>query len=308
MGAQPLKKNGVSKPKSGEWREEKITEDEDGLDHKEVTFLRRLSKNKIALVCAIYLILLVLCSVFANWLTSYDPLRGTLSERMLPIGSPGHILGTDELGRDMWARVIYGSRLSLIAAIFPVLLGTTIGSILGIVSGYIGGKIETIIMRVLDVFYAFPAILLAIAFAAVVGSGLKTILVCLTIIMIPPVARVAMSATKKVAHMEYIEAARTSGASSISIMYDQLFRNIFSPIFVYSSTLLGLALLFASGLSFLGLGVAPPTPEWGFMLNSLRDSIFVSPMIAIVPGFFIFITSMAFNLLSDGIRDAMEEK
>jgi len=275
---------------------------------REATFLSRLFRNKLAAVSGIYLVLLCIGAIFADQLTPYDPLQGNLRERMQPIGAPGHFLGTDEQGRDIWARIIFGARMSLTAALAPVAAGTLIGGALGIVSGYFGGRVETAIMRMLDVFYAFPAVLFAIALAAIIGTGLFTMILCMTLVFIPPIARVAMTAAKKVAHMEYVEAAKTSGAGPLSIIFRHVLRNVFSPILVYASTLLGVSMLMASGLSFLGLGVSPPAPEWGFMLNSLKDVIFLKPLITFVPGFFIFITSLAFNLLGDGIRDALNER
>ncbi|MBM7573702.1 ABC transporter permease [Aquibacillus albus] len=308
MSVQPLKKENKANHVVVTNKVKPETTDSQVDDNFEISFWNKFKRNKIAVICGAYLILIVFCAVFAPFLTTYSPTQGELASRILPIGSEGHFLGTDEQGRDMWTRIIFGARLSLLAAFVPVLIGTMIGSILGIVSGYFGGRIETLIMRNLDIYYAFPAIILAIALAAVIGSGLGTIIISLSFIMIPPISRVAMSATKKVAHMEYIDAAKTSGAGHVKIMYYHIFPNVFSPIFVYASTLLGLSLLFASGLSFLGLGVEPPIAEWGFMLNSLKDLVIISPMITFTPGFFIFITALALNLFSDGIRDAMQEK
>lgn len=268
------------------------------------TFIKKFRRKKLAVASGIYLILLLFASLFVGFLTPYDPNVGVITDRLQPIGTEGHILGTDELGRDILTRILYGARLSLLAGILPVLFAVMIGGGLGIVAGYYGGKIGTIIMRTLDIFYAFPAFLLAIGISAALGSSLTNVILSLGIVFIAPIARVAESAVKKVVNMEFIEAARASGAGTLSIIVHHVLKNVFSPIFVYASTQIGICIVMAAGLSFLGLGVSPPTPEWGFMLNSLKDMIYVSPILTVVPGVFIFLTALAFNLISDGIRDS----
>ena len=268
----------------------------------------RLVRNRAAMVALGVLVALTLSAIFAPWLAPYDPLVGNVQDRLLPIGSPGHILGTDELGRDMLSRLLYGGRLSLVAGIVPVLIATAIGTTLGAMSGYLGGSVRTVVMRSMDMFYAFPSILLAIAVAASLGPGLKNVIISLSIVYIPPIARVAEAATNRVVINEYIEAARLSGAGPLQVVLTQVLANIFNPIFVYASGLVGLSIVIAAGLSFLGLGAKPPIPEWGYMLNSLRGAIYVVPGVAAVPGLFIFATSLAFNTLSDAIRDALDVK
>ena len=268
----------------------------------------RLFRNRVGMTALGVLVLLTISAIFAPLLAPYDPIVGQVQSRLLPIGSPGHILGTDELGRDMLSRLLYGGRLSLIAGISPVLIATAIGTTLGAISGYLGGWVRTVIMRSMDMFYAFPSILLAIAVAASLGPGLRNVIISLSIVYVPPIARVAEAATNRVVINEYIEAARLSGAGTLQVVFGQVLANIFNPIFVYASGLVGLSIVIAASLSFLGLGSKPPTPEWGYMLNSLRGSIYLNPWVAAVPGAFIFVTSLAFNTLSDAIRDALDVK
>jgi peptide/nickel transport system permease protein len=268
----------------------------------------RLRGDPVAIGSLAVVVLIFGTSIGAPWLTTYDPLQGSILDRLLPVGSEGHIFGTDEQGRDMLARLLYGGQLSLLAGIAPVVIGTAIGTIIGAVAAYFGGLVETLLMRVMDVSYAFPALLLAIGIAAALGPGMTSTIVAITIVLIPPVSRVALSATRQVVVQEYVEAANVAGASPRQIIQYQLLPNIASPIFVYTSGLIGLAIVSASGLSFLGLGSAPPSPEWGAMLNTMRGSVYVAPDVVALPGLMIFVTSIAFNVLSDCLRDALDVK
>ena len=229
-------------------------------------------------------------------------------KRLSPIGTEGYPLGADELGRDMLSRLIYGARLSLFMGVVPVLIAFAIGSTIGIAAGYLGGWVNTITMRVLDVLYAFPSVLLAIAISGALGAGILNGLLSLTVVFIPPIARVAESVTTSVRKLEYIEAAQASGASSLRIVRDHVLGNVLGPIFVYSTSLISVSMILAAGLSFLGLGVSPPNAEWGLMLNTLRNAIYVQPWLAALPGVMIFLTSISFNMLSDGLRSAMDVK
>jgi peptide/nickel transport system permease protein len=228
--------------------------------------------------------------------------------RLKPLGTPGHPLGTDELGRDMLSRLLTGARLSLFMGITPVLCAFAIGSALGILAGYAGGKINSVIMRTIDVFYAFPSVLLAIALSGALGAGIFNALLSLTIVFIPPIARVAESVTTQVRGRDFVEAARASGAGPFTIVRVHVLGNVLGPIFVYATSLIAVSMILASGLSFLGLGVKPPEPEWGLMLNTLRTAIYTQPWIAALPGVMIFVTSISFNMLSDGLRSAMDVK
>lgn len=270
--------------------------------------IARLVRDKVAMFAAFVILCLLIMAVLGQWITPSDPYAASIMKRLKPIGFEGYPLGTDELGRDMLSRLMVGARLSLFMGITPVLLAFVIGSTIGIIAGYAGGMLNTSIMRTIDVFYAFPSVLLAIALSGVLGTGITNSLISLTIVFIPPIARVAESVTTQIRSRDFVEAARASGANALTIIRVHVLGNVLSPIFVYSTSLIAVSMILASGLSFLGLGVKPPEPEWGLMLNTLRTAIYVQPWIAALPGVMIFITSIAFNLLSDGLRSAMEIK
>ncbi len=266
----------------------------------------RLKRDKVTLLVIAVLVAIVAMSVFAPLLTNYDPYAGKIFQRLKPIGTPGHWLGTDEVGRDLWARIAYGGRLTLLSGVSPVFLALVIGGSLGIVAGFAGGWLNSAIMRFMDVFYAFPAILLAIAISGTLGASLQNTVLSLTVVFIPPVTRIAESVTASVRNLDFVEAARASGAGSIDIIRYHVLSNVLGPVLVYATSLISISIILASGLSFLGLGVTPPEPEWGLMLNSLRQAIYVDPWVAAIPGVMIFLTSMCFNLMSDGLRSAMD--
>jgi peptide/nickel transport system permease protein len=270
--------------------------------------MSRLVRDKVAMFAAFVILCLLIMAILGQWITPADPYAASIMKRLKPIGFEGYPLGTDELGRDMLSRLMVGARLSLFMGITPVLLAFAIGSTIGIIAGYAGGMLNTSIMRTIDVFYAFPSVLLAIALSGVLGTGITNSLISLTIVFIPPIARVAESVTTQIRSRDFVEAARASGANALTIIRVHVLGNVLSPIFVYSTSLIAVSMILASGLSFLGLGVKPPEPEWGLMLNTLRTAIYVQPWIAALPGVMIFITSIAFNLLSDGLRSAMEIK
>lgn len=270
--------------------------------------LHRLMRDKVSVVCMVVLAIIVASAVFAPWLAPGDPAVGSVLKRLKPIGTPGHWLGTDELGRDMLTRLMYGGRTSLLMGMAPVGLALLIGGALGMVAGFVGGRVNAVIMRSVDVVFAFPSVLLAVAVAGVLGAGVGNTLLALTIVLIPPLTRVTESATTQVRSVEFIEAARASGAGDIVIMRVHVFSNVIGPVMVYATSLLSVAIIMAAGLSFIGLGAKPPTPEWGLMLNTLRNAIYTQPLLAALPGVLIFVVSLAFNLLADGLRSAMEVK
>jgi len=268
--------------------------------------LRRLTRDPVSVVCAVIILLIVLAAIFAPWLGLADPYQGSMIRRLRPIGTPGYPLGTDELGRDMLSRLIYGGRLTLYIGLMPVFFAFVIGTALGVTAGYVGGFVNQAIMRTIDVFYAFPSVLLAIAISGALGAGIINSLVSLTIVFVPPIVRVAESVTTGVRNLDFIDAARASGAGALTIMRVHVLGNVLGPIFVYATSLISVCMILAAGLSFLGLGTKPPEPEWGLMLNTLRTAIYVNPMVAALPGAMIFIVSICFNLLSDGLRSAMD--
>ena len=272
------------------------------------TAWRRLSRDPVAVVCGVILLAILLAAIFAPIVTPYDPYRTSMARRLLPIGDARHWLGTDELGRDLLTRLIYGGRMSLFMGFAPVVLATLIGGFLGILAGYCGGATNMAIMRVTDVFYAFPSVLLAVAISGVLGAGLVNSLVSLTLVFTPPLARIAESVTTQVRNQDYVEAARATGASGWRIVLGHVLSNVTGPILIYASSMISVSIVIASGLSFLGLGVVPPLAEWGLMLNTLRQSIYVAPMNAILPGIMIFVVSMSSNLISDALRESMDVK
>ncbi|MFT5590738.1 MAG: peptide/nickel transport system permease protein [Bradyrhizobium sp.] len=267
---------------------------------------RQLRCDPVAMISACVLLVIIGAAIFAPWLAPADPFKASMLRRLLEVGSPGHWLGTDELGRDMLTRLMYGGRLSLLMGVVPVLAAFVIGTSIGLFAGYVGGRANMITMRVLDVFYAFPSVLLAVAIAGALGPGMSNSLIALTLVFVPQMVRVAESVTTQVRRLDYIEAARMSGASAFSIIRVHVLGNVLGPVFVYATGLLSVSMILGSGLSFLGLGVKPPEPEWGLMLNTLRSAIFMNPLVAALPGALIFITSIAFNLLADGVRSAMD--
>lgn len=272
------------------------------------TVWSRLRKDKVSVACALILVLLVLIALLAPWLAPYDPAQGTMLKRLSAIGTAGHPLGTDELGRDILTRLMYGGRMSLLMGLLPVFVAFVIGTGLGLTAGFFGGWTNTLIMRTTDVFFAFPAVLLAIAISGALGAGFVNAMLSLTLVFIPPIARVAESVTTSVRNLDFVDAARASGAGSFTIIRVHVLGNVLGPVFIYATSLVSVCMILAAGLSFLGLGVKPPTAEWGLMLNTLRQSIYIQPWVSVLPGMMIFITSLCFNLLSDGLRGAMDIK
>jgi peptide/nickel transport system permease protein len=266
---------------------------------------KRLLRDKVAVACALVLIAIVLAAIFAQYVAPADPAKGAILKRLQPIGAEG-FLGSDELGRDMLSRLIYGGRLSLLMGISPVVFAILIGSFLGIVAGFVGGRTNTVIMRTVDVFFAFPSVLLAVAISGALGAGIANAVLALTVVFIPPIARVAESVTTQVRSLDFVEAARASGAGAFTIIRVHILGNVLGPIFVYATSLVSVSMILAAGLSFLGLGTKPPDPEWGLMLNTLRTAIYIQPWVAALPGALIFVVSISFNLLSDGMRSAMD--
>ena len=267
---------------------------------------RALRRDPVSVVSGAVVVLIVALALFAPWLAPADPYKASMLRRLLPIGSDGFLLGTDELGRDMVSRLMYGGRLSLVMGVLPVLLAFVIGTSVGLFAGYVGGRWNMAIMRVLDVFYAFPSVLLAVAVSGALGPGMSNSMIALTLVFVPQIVRVAESVTTQVRRLDYIDAARMSGAGTASIIRVHVLGNVLGPVFVYVTGLVSVCMILASGLSFLGLGVKPPEPEWGLMLNTLRSAIYLNPGVAALPGAMIFVTSIAFNLLADGVRSAMD--
>lgn len=255
------------------------------------------------------LMLLVIGSaVAAPWLAPFDPDAGNPLRRLAPIGTAGHLLGTDELGRDMLSRLLHGGRVSLLLGVLPVGLALLVGGTLGVTAGFMGGWVNMVIMRTMDVFYAFPSVLLAIGLSGAMGTGPRNLVLAVTAVLTPQIARVAETVTTQVRSLGYVEAARASGAGSLMIIRYHVLRNVVGPIVVFATSLVSVSMIISAGLNFLGFGVQPPTPDWGLMLNTLRQSIWVNPSVAALPGLMIFLTSFCFSQLSDGLRRALDVK
>jgi peptide/nickel transport system permease protein len=267
---------------------------------------QRLMRDPVTIAVTVILLGIIFISIAAPLVAGADPYAGSVLARLKPIGTPGHWLGTDETGRDLWARLCYGGRLSLLAGILPVSISLVVGGFLGILAGYAGGLVGTLIMRTMDVFYAFPSILLAIAICGLLGNGLSNSVIALSVVFIPPMVRISETVTTQARHLDFVEAARASGTTTMQIIRHHVLANVLGPILVYATSLISVSIILSAGLSFLGLGVTPPQAEWGLMLNSLRQAIYVQPYVAALPGVMIFITSMCFNLMSDGFRSAMD--
>jgi peptide/nickel transport system permease protein len=267
---------------------------------------RRLRYDYVTIFFMMVIALITLAAIAAPLVAPFDPNKTSMLYRLKPLGYKGFLLGTDELGRDMLSRLIWGARMSLTMGLAPVAIATAIGGFLGVVAGFTGGWVNMLIMRTMDVFYAFPSVLLAVAISGTMGGGVANGLVALTLVFIPPLCRVSEAATTQIRSRDFVEAARASGASTLSIVFYHVLRNVMAPVFVYGSSLISVSILLAAGLSFLGLGVEPPTADWGLMLSTLRQSIYVQPLICALPGVAIFIVSLSFNLVSDGLRQAMD--
>jgi peptide/nickel transport system permease protein len=271
--------------------------------------LRAFSRDKTAVVALVVLVLVTAASIAAPLLTRYDPIVGDTANRLAGIGAPDHPLGLDGQGRDILARLLYGGRYSLAVAVLPVLGVFPLALAIGLVAGFRRGKLGELLMRLLDVLFAFPLVLLAIALAAVMGAGLKNVMIAIAISLIPYMARVAYTSTVQESSKEYVEAARAAGASQPQLLVRELLPNVVTNLLVYSTTLAGLMIVVAAGLSFLGVGVVPPAPDWGIMTSDGAAVLLEGKFhVATIPGLVILVVSLAFNLVGDGLRDALDPR
>lgn len=268
---------------------------------------RRLRRNRAAIVGAVIVALFVFVAGLAPLLIPFNPIQGNLGDRLQPPSS-AHWLGTDELGRDILSRILFGARISLEIQIVAVLLALVIGVILGAVGGYLGGYVDNLIMRAMDVLLAFPSIFLALAIIAALGTGLFNLMLAAGIASVPQFARIVRGSILSLKEREFVEAALALGSGSNRIMFRHLLPNCLAPIIVQSTLRMATVLLTASGLSFLGLGVQPPTPEWGAMLSNARSYLIVAPHVATIPGLAIMVVVVGFNLFGDGLRDTLDPR
>lgn len=270
-------------------------------------FYRKLSKNKMAVVGGLIVLFYILIAILAPFLSSYDPYEIDLVNK-LQAPSSDHWMGTDDKGRDLFTRLLYGARISLLVGFVSVLIGAFFGIILGLLAGYYGKWIDTIISRVIDVLLAFPGILLALAIVSALGPSLFNVIISVAIFSVPLFARIARGSTLSVKKLEYIDAIRSLGANDFIIIVKHIFPNILSPLIVQVTLRLATAILSAAGLSFLGVGAQPPMPEWGAMLSNGRDFLFNAPHIALFPGLAIATLVLGFNMFGDGLRDALDPR
>lgn len=265
-------------------------------------------RNPAAVVGLIIVIIMILMGVLAPVLAPYDPNAINPAKAYLPPLSEGHLFGTDDLGRDLLSRILYGARMSIVVAIGATILGGAIGILLGLISGYVGGIVDAVIMRIMDGMFAFPFILLSILLVTILGNGVFNVILAIGIGNVPRFARVVRSKVIVVKNEEYCNAERILGASPLRIMFQHILPNTISEVVVYATLNIGSAIISEASLSFLGLGILIPTASWGNILRGGRTVLTTSPHIATISGLFIFIAVIGFNLMGDGVRDVMDPK
>lgn len=271
-------------------------------------FWRKFQGQRLALVAGGFVLALVLVAVLAPWLVPYDAENYFDYDALNATPSAAHWFGVDPLGRDIFSRILMGARISLAAGFISVAVGALVGTVLGLLAGYYEGWWDRIVMRISDVLFAFPGILLAIGIVAILGSGMVNVILATAVFSVPAFARLVRGNTLALKHLTYIEAVRSIGASDWTIITRHIFPGTISSVVVYFTMRIGTSIITAASLSFLGLGAQPPTPEWGAMLNEARADMMSAPHIALFPSLAIFFTVLAFNLLGDGLRDALDPK
>jgi peptide/nickel transport system permease protein len=265
----------------------------------------KFKKNKMALLGTILILLQMIIAIFAPFLAPYDPYEQNLMKMTLPVGTEGHLLGTDNFGRDILSRLIFGSRISLVVGLSSVLFGLLIGVTLGLIAGYYS-KLDNLIMRLIDIMLSFPGVLLALAIIAMLGPGLINVIIAISIWSIPTFTRLVRSQVLQIKEYEYVLAAEALGVKDHIILIKHILPNCIGPIIVYATLRIASAILSAAALSFLGLGAQPPLPEWGAMVSAGRSFIYNAPHMIIVPGLAIMMLVLSFNLVGDGLRDAFD--
>lgn len=271
-------------------------------------FWRRFRKNKSAVVGLIILVLLVGMALFADLIVPYARCVEQVGADRLQGPSVAHVFGTDEFGRDLFARVVHGSRYSLFIGVATSLMALAVGAVLGASAGYFGGMVDNVICRIVDVFMCVPPILLSLAVVAALGTSVRNLIVAITISCIPGNVRLIRSVVLTVAEQDYVEVARSYGASNARIIFRYVLPNAMGPIIVNTTMAISDMILSAAGLSFIGMGIQPPSPEWGALLSAAQTYIFTSPYLLVFPGLFIILSSLSFNLVGDGLTDALDPK
>lgn len=305
--------SGTSKVRLLNWRREAVINAMPGVKPGQIRtpwheFWRRFRRQPVAMAAGLFVLLLIVVAVIAPWIVPYDAENYFDYDRLNEGPSMVHWFGVDSLGRDIFSRVLVGAQISLAAGVLAVLIGALIGTVLGLLAGYYEGWWDRITMRICDVLFAFPGILLAIAVVAVMGSGMANVIIAVAIFSIPAFARLVRGNTLVLKQQTFIESARSIGASDSTILFNHILPGTVSSIVVYFTMRIGVSIISAASLSFLGLGAQPPTPEWGAMLNEARADMVMAPHVALFPAIAIFLTVLAFNLLGDGLRDALDPK
>ena len=274
---------------------------------KSKTLMIKFYSDKAAVLSAVFIIFLALIALSAPLLTSYNP---TVENYDAILQSPNkvHLFGTDEYGRDLFARVVYGSRISLLVGLSSVFMGMVIGVVAGLIAGFYGGILDSIIMRIADLLFAFPGIILAIAIVAILGPGMSNVIIAVAVFSVPSFARIVRANTMSLKNSLYVRAAVSIGSSNGRLLFKHLLPSSINNIIVFATLRIGTSILTASSLSFLGLGAQPPTPEWGALLSSGRTYIGVADHLTMIPGLAIFLTVLSFNLLGNGIRSTFDVK
>lgn len=275
---------------------------------QENLFLKRLVTNKLAVVGLIIVLLFSLIALFAPLIVHIDPTKMNVNDALLGPGEGGHLLGTDNYGRDLFSRIVYGARVSLFVGVGSVVVGGAIGIVLGLISGFYGGIVDSIIMRIMDGMYAFPFILLAIVLMTVLGTGLENVILAIGLANVPTFSRIVRGQVLAVKQEEFIEVTRSLGARDFNLLFKHILPNCSGPIIVYGTMGIAGAIISEAALSFLGLGIQPPDPSWGNILQEGRDYLQVSPHICLFSGLAIFLSVLGFNLFGDGLRDALDPK
>ena len=271
-------------------------------------FWRKFKRQHVAVVAGAFVVLLIVMAILAPYIVPYDAENFFDYDSINARPSWKHLFGVDPIGRDIFSRILMGARISLTAGFLSVAIGALIGTALGLIAGYREGWWDRIIMRLCDVLFAFPGILLAIGIVAILGGGMANVIVAVSIFSIPTFARLVRGNTLSLKHLTYVEAARSVGASDWTIVLRHIFPGTIAAVVVYFSLRIGTSIITAASLSFIGMGAQPPTPEWGAMLNEARADMMTSPHVALFPSLAIFFTVLAFNLLGDGLRDALDPK
>lgn len=268
---------------------------------------RRFRRNKQAMIGMVMLLILIFAAVFADFIAPYDPLKQDIINRLQP-PSAGHFFGTDELGRDIFSRILFGSRISLTVGLIAVSLSSVAGCALGAIAGYYGGAIDNVIMRCTDVLMAIPSILLNISIVAALGTGLQNVMIAIGISSVPAYCRIMRASLLSLKNQEFVDASRAAGASDAHIILQHILPNSLAPLIVQATLKIGGAILSCASMSFIGLGIVPPTPEWGAMLSTGRDFLRDAPHLTTFPGMAIMFAVFAMNLMGDGLRDALDPK